>query len=241
MQASNVLPLWFSTTGQTRTAVQPYPRLAIIACLILMGSAVPEAGIVPSNEIAPLSDSYVDLSLAEVVDHFEKHLGRDDKKEAHKLAHLLLELADRHQFSPTFILSVIETESSFRSGVISKAGAVGLMQLLPSTAAEIAKRYNIRSYKNEADLHNPAVNLRLGVAYLAQLRKQFGHSIHYVAAYNLGPTAMRKKLRNGDYALGALEKYVRVIHERSRLLRGNRAPEKLPAVHRGEALMSAAL
>ncbi len=153
----------------------------------------------------------------------------------------MLELSDQHQFSPTFILSVIETESSFRTGVISKAGAVGLMQLLPATAKETAERYNIRSYKSAADLHNPVVNLRLGVAYMSYLRKQFGHSLHYVAAYNMGPTALRRKLRNNDYGLGALDHYVRTIHERSRTLRGNRMFEKLPAARQAEGMLASAI
>jgi|GEM_PF-5198959 len=233
MQASTVFPQLYCSTSSN--------RIAISAILVLLASSAPEAGIVPSNEIAPLSDSYADYSLAEVVELFEERLDATEKKDAYRLGHLVLELADRHQFSPSFILSVIETESSFRTSVVSKAGAVGLMQLMPATAAEMAEKYGIRSYKTEADLRNGAVNLRLGVAYLAHLRKQFGHSLHYVAAYNVGPTAMRKRLRNGNYELGALDRYVRVIHERSRLLRGNREVSKLPAVRRGEALMSAAL
>lgn len=234
MQASTVFPQ-FTYKPQTN-------RLAAAAILVLMASSVPDVGMVPSSEIAPFSDSYADYSLTEVVAHFEKNLAASEKKDAYKLGRLVLELADRHQFSPTFILSMIETESSYRSSVVSKAGAVGLMQLLPSTAAEVAEKYNISSYKTEADLRNSVVNLQLGVAYLAFLRKQFGSSVHYVAAYNLGPTAMRKKIRNGDFELGALDRYVRVIHERTRLLRGSRELGKLPAVRRGgEALMSAAL
>lgn len=234
MQASTVFPQ-VPCKPQTN-------RLAAAAILVLMASSVPDVGMVPSGEIAPFSDSYADYSLTEVVAHFEKNLAASEKKDAYKLGRLVLELADRHQFSPTFILSMIETESSYRSSVVSKAGAVGLMQLLPSTAAEVAEKFNISSYKTEADLRNSVVNLQLGVAYLALLRKQFGSSVHYVAAYNLGPTAMRKKIRNGDFELGALDRYVRVIHERTRLLRGSRELGKLPAVRRGgEALMSAAL
>jgi hypothetical protein len=244
MQASNVLPYWCCTTPSPRPALsvaQRSNKIAITAILVLMASSVPEAGLTPTTEIAPLSDSYVDLSLSDVVERFQARLAPAEKKDAYKLGRLVLELSDRHQFSPTFILSMIETESSFRTDVVSKAGAVGLMQLLPGTAAEIAERYGIRSYKSAADLRNPVVNLKLGVAYLSQLRKQFGHSLHYVAAYNLGPTAMRKKLRNGNYELGALDRYVRVVHERSRLMRVGHSLQKSPAVRRGDALMSAAL
>lgn len=246
--ASTSFPFYISTTGVAQQARQQaprsFPRIAFLAGLLLMGSSVPEAGLVPSTEIAPLDGAaaHEELSLQEVAAHFEKRLGAAYKQDSLKLARVLLQLCDQHQFSPTFLLSVIETESTFRVNVISKAGAVGLMQLLPGTAKEMSEKYKI-SYKGEADLHNPTTNLKLGVAYLSWLRRQFGHSLHYVAAYNLGPTALRKRLASGDYELGAIDRYVRTIHERTRSLRGSRGLA-LPAIHRAagaDAVLAAAL
>ena len=107
----------------------------------------------------------------------------------------------------------------YRYDVVSKAGAVGLMQLLPRTAEEVATRYGIRDYRSAADLTNPVVNLELGAAYLAYLRTRFGHSVHYLAAYNMGPSAMRTRIKNGNYELGALTGYVKKIHGRTLELR----------------------
>jgi soluble lytic murein transglycosylase-like protein len=246
--ASTSYRFYICTTGEAQTARQQsprsFPRITLLAGLLLMGSLVPEAGLVPATEIAPLDGAaaYEELSVEEVAAHFEKRLGAPYKQDSLKLARVLLQLCDQHQFSPTFLLSVIETESTFRVNVISKAGAVGLMQLLPATAREMSEKYKI-AYKGEADLHNPAVNMKLGVAYLSWLRRQFGHSLHYVAAYNLGPTALRRRLASGDYELGAMERYVRTIHERTRSLRDSRGVA-VPAIHRAagaDTVMAAAL
>ena len=156
------------------------------------------------------------------------------------MGRLVMELSERHQLAPSVILAVIEKESSFRPQIVSKAGAVGMMQLLPNTAKEVAKAYRIRSYKGKDDLRDPATNIRLGVAYLSYLRQNFGHSLHYIAAYNLGPTALRRRLRSGNYELGALDRYVRSIHVRARELQAGRNV-KFPSLHREEALIAASL
>ncbi|MGZ3671005.1 MAG: lytic transglycosylase domain-containing protein [Bdellovibrionota bacterium] len=215
--------------------------LALVAGLLLLTSHAPDLGVVPATEILPLNDTQVDLSLSEIVARFEEHLGTDNKNEAYRLGKLVLELSERHQLSPSVILSVVEAESSYRFTVVSKAGAVGLMQLLPETAAEIAALYHIRSYKSAEDLNNPAVNLRLGVAYLTYLRHKFGNSLHYLAAYNLGPTALRKRLQNGRFELGSLDPYVRSIHGRARMLSAGHTSAKQPRLLREEALLAASL
>ena len=153
----------------------------------------------------------------------------------------MLELSERHQISPALILAVVEMESSYRFTVVSSAGAVGLMQLRPTTAKYIAQRYKVRGYRSEADLRNPEINLRLGVAYLAHLRRQFGHSLHYLAAYNVGPTALKKRLNAGRYELGSLDSYVRKIHGRTRELQGGRVGNKFPRLIREQALYASSI
>jgi soluble lytic murein transglycosylase-like protein len=247
MNAMNTSVPYYYLCGDTAAeptspprAASASPILALIAGLLLITSYAPEAGLVPPTEIIPLNDSQADLTLTDVVSRFEAHWGAAHKNEAYRLGKLVIQLSEQHQLSPSLILAVVEHESSFRPAVVSKAGAVGLMQLLPDTAAEVAALYHIRSYKSAADLRNPAVNLRLGVAYLAYLRHQFGHSLHYLAAYNLGPTALRKRLREGNYELGALDHYVRSIHETARELQGGRGG-KMPETVREDALMAASL
>jgi hypothetical protein len=101
-----------------------------------------------------------------------------------RLAKHLLKLCVRHEMDPALVLSVIQVESSFRSDVVSPAGAVGLMQLMPATARTLtSRRVTFETLKD------PFFNLELGVTYLKNLRKRYaGLSAYYpLAAYNLGP------------------------------------------------------
>lgn len=197
------------------------PRLRTMALagtfLFLVAMPVPEQ---ENAVMAPLGleDSHQDLSLPEVVQHLRARLPAANKGDAYRLARTIVHAAERHQISPALILSVIETESSFRYAIVSKAGAIGLMQVKPRTAEEVARRYHLR-YNGAADLENPLRNVEIGVAYLAYLRGRFGQSLHYLAAYNMGPTSLRARINRGDYELGAVQGYVEKIHGRTRALR----------------------
>ena len=97
------------------------------------------------------------------------------------------------------VLAVIRQESAFRPEAISRAGARGLMQLLPSTARTVAKALKMRfSYRRLTA--EPDFNMKLGQAYLGKLLEDFdGSYVLALAAYNAGPVRARKWLRaNGD-------------------------------------------
>lgn len=85
------------------------------------------------------------------------------------------------------VLSVIRQESSFRPTAISHAGARGLMQLMPSTARHLAKKWKI-SHTTDQLTTDPAHNIRLGSGYLEEMIERFnGSYIMAVAGYNAGP------------------------------------------------------
>lgn len=95
---------------------------------------------------------------------------------------------------PEWILSLIRQESSFRPDVKSPANAVGVMQLLPSTALELAREFKLKDYGAES-LLNPDVNIKLGSVYLSRLIRSFGGNLPLaLAAYNAGPGRMRRWL-----------------------------------------------
>ncbi|OYV28794.1 MAG: hypothetical protein B7Z82_01855, partial [Halothiobacillus sp. 20-54-6] len=90
-----------------------------------------------------------------------------------------------HQFGvdPTLVRAVMHAESAFNPNAVSSAGAGGLMQLMPQTAA----RFGV------ADRFNPSENIAGGVAYLAFLLDLFnGNQQLAVAAYNAGEGAVQK-------------------------------------------------
>ena len=96
---------------------------------------------------------------------------------------LITEHAARQELSPDFVRAVIQAESAFNPRARSVKGAMGLMQLMPRTAAD----YGVDNP------YNPADNIRAGVAYLKSLLVRYNHDESLaLAAYNAGPNAVEK-------------------------------------------------
>jgi soluble lytic murein transglycosylase len=97
------------------------------------------------------------------------------------------------------VLALIRQESGFYSAAVSPAGARGLMQLMPGTARQVAKGLGLPYRKGDLT-ENPAYNMRLGRAYLAEMLERFdGSLILALAAYNAGPHRVNRWLRDhGD-------------------------------------------
>jgi len=118
----------------------------------------------------------------------------------------------RHNFDPPFLVAVIETESGFRNNARGLAGELGLMQLLPETAKWVAQNSKI-PWRGAKALKEPAYNIRIGSAYLALLRNDFGpRSPLYLSAYNMGASNVRQLLQEGkrprEYYLRVRSRYI---------------------------------
>ncbi|WP_236786448.1 lytic transglycosylase domain-containing protein [Allochromatium tepidum] len=97
--------------------------------------------------------------------------------------HLVLANARRYGLSPSLLHAVIRAESAYDPTAVSRAGAQGLMQLMPDTAA----RYGVR------DSFDPAENIRGGSAYLRDLLDMFDQDVKLaLAGYNAGEGAVIK-------------------------------------------------
>ncbi|MBS3957333.1 MAG: lytic transglycosylase domain-containing protein [Clostridiales bacterium] len=100
--------------------------------------------------------------------------------------------AARHRVNPYLVAAVINEESGFDPQARSRAGAVGLMQLMPATADELRLRSIVDSgVVATSDLTDPAVNIEYGTAYLRFLIERYHEVEIALAAYNAG-------LRNAD-------------------------------------------
>ncbi|MBR57849.1 MAG: hypothetical protein CMH54_07295 [Myxococcales bacterium] len=101
---------------------------------------------------------------------------------------------------PFLIWALMREESGFSPDIESWANAIGLMQLLPSTARRMAAK-DPPFQMTEDSLRDPAVNIRLGVRYLQTLKGLFAHKALMVAGYNAGEgrvkTWLRKYRRHG--------------------------------------------
>ena len=96
------------------------------------------------------------------------------------------------------ICAVIYVESSFDKDAVSSAGARGLMQIMPSTFADIQKA--LKTEHTDDDLFDPAVNIRAGTYYLSYLYRQLGDWQLVHAAYNAGIGTVWGWLDNENYS-----------------------------------------
>ena len=125
----------------------------------------------------------------------------DDLEVRFPMAHrdTLVREAKRRDLHSSWVFAVTRQESAFMADARSHVGAMGLMQLMPATAKETAKRYGIALSKPQNAL-NPETNIQLGAAYLSQVYGQFnGNRVLASAAYNAGPGRVRQWLRGADH------------------------------------------
>jgi soluble lytic murein transglycosylase len=91
-----------------------------------------------------------------------------------------------------WILAVMRQESLFRKDAVSRADACGLMQMLPATAALVARRWHLPAPHRD-DLFDPAIAVPLGAAYVRELLDRYGDQLSLgLAAYNAGPSAVAR-------------------------------------------------
>lgn len=98
----------------------------------------------------------------------------------------------RHHIEPALVLGMMRIESGFRRHRRSPVGALGLMQLLPATAEEVARRNGV-AWWGPRTLFDPVRNVRLGVSYLAWLRGRLLSPDYVLAAYCHGPGTVKAR------------------------------------------------
>ncbi|MBK8576072.1 MAG: lytic transglycosylase domain-containing protein [Elusimicrobia bacterium] len=104
---------------------------------------------------------------------------------------------------PVLVLALVRVESGFSPSARSRRGAMGLMQLMPETAREMAGRLGLDPATLVLD--DPETNIRLGIKYLDVLRQEFqDDSVALLAAYNAGPTKAREWRRGGRMDVAAI-------------------------------------
>jgi soluble lytic murein transglycosylase-like protein len=115
---------------------------------------------------------------------------------------LVREAADRHNVDPALIRAVIQTESNWNSGAVSRRGASGLMQLIPTTAQRFGAN----------DLFNPQQNIDAGVRYLKTLLERYNGNLDLaLAAYNAGEGAVDRA--HGIPAYRETRNYVQKVQD----------------------------
>ncbi len=126
-----------------------------------------------------------------------------------RLASFIQRESRRHAIAWQLLVAIVKTESSFKPAAASRRGALGLMQLRPSTAAEVASAIGV-PYGGPVELYDIEVNIRLGTAYLHMLRRRFGSLDLALQAYNIGPTRLSRSTmfrgRAGDASSARMDR-----------------------------------
>lgn len=121
--------------------------------------------------------------------------GRDEllKVFPKSVAQVLRAEAEKQGVDSSLVIAVAKQESAFNPRAMSKAGALGLLQLLPSTARGLWREEGKKIALVPEDLFAPQLNARLGVRYLGRLVRAFSGQVAYaLAAYNAGPGAVTR-------------------------------------------------
>ncbi len=110
---------------------------------------------------------------------------------------VVLSNARQQHVDPSWVYGVLRQESAFMTDARSRAGALGLMQLMPATARHTARLFNLQPVRATA-LLEPAPNIRIGTAYLRHVLDRFaGNQVLATAAYNAGPGRVQQWLPDG--------------------------------------------
>ena len=111
------------------------------------------------------------------------------------------EAGRRHHLDPWLAMAIARRESAFYPNARSPVGALGLMQLMPGTAAKVSREAG-QGVPGEQQVLNPATNIELGTRYLSDLLDRFnGNRLLALAAYNAGPGRIAQWLAEEDDAV----------------------------------------
>ncbi|MBU5317242.1 lytic transglycosylase domain-containing protein [Clostridium bornimense] len=117
-----------------------------------------------------------------------------------KYKDIVIKYSEENDVDPFFIMSIIKAESNFDKDARSSKGALGLMQVTPSTGEWIAEKIN-NSIFEEDNLFDPDINIRYGTWYINYLSNKFnGNRNVIIAAYNAGPGSVDKWLNDSNYS-----------------------------------------
>jgi len=152
------------------------------------------------------------LQIFKAIDDFQIGFNQE---EATRLGDVIFSESKKYGYDPMFIMAIIKTESSFRKGQVSSAGAVGLMQVIPYVGADVASRAGV-DWSGSSTLVEPESNIKLGARLLFEQILKFGDVKKALVSYNMGETALRDLMRQNK---PLPKRYLKTVEENYRLLK----------------------
>lgn len=203
-------------------------RLALLAACALLTTTIEPFAVSPAGGLATapvvaaeppsLEEATDDLADQKITSQFLERLSIRHtalpQRERVALVHAILREARFHNLDPSLVIAVVEVESAGYHLAVSHMGAMGLMQLLPSTGKELAGQMGIE-WRGPDTLFDPIINIRLGTAYLSQLALRYGDVNTALAAYNWGPGRIDRRIRLGASVPSGYSEQVQRAADRS--------------------------
>jgi soluble lytic murein transglycosylase-like protein len=169
--------------------------------------------LLPSCHRDPGREELVRLQLNDLATHLPA-------AERREIARGLVRAERETGIDALLLVALAEQESRFRPAARSRRGALGLLQVLPGTGRDVARRHGI-PWDGSASLLRPTFNIRIGALYLAEMKERFGSWDLALTAYHRGPGAAVRVARRG---LRPSSRYAaRVLHRYEALSAGGRA------------------
>ena len=151
----------------------------------------------PPAGISEAAKAQRDPSVTAIAEYLASRNTGLIREEIDVLARTLVSEARRRRLDLALVMAVMHVESRFNNFAISPVGAIGLMQILPSTGEELARREGI-PWRGSQTLLEPATNVRLGITYLRELSDRYRGDLRAaLAAYNWGPGHIDRRLQDG--------------------------------------------
>lgn len=161
-------------------AGSPHRRARMLA-LALLGAGLP-FGAASQVQVKVLADGTKVIYNETSTQRARRTAGHLLPVPSPELGALIDFYSRRHDLNPKLVQAVMQAESGYNARALSRRGAMGLMQLMPETARELAVD----------DPYDPEQNIRGGTAYLRQMLRRFGDLRLALAAYNAGPTTVSR-------------------------------------------------
>jgi soluble lytic murein transglycosylase len=124
--------------------------------------------------------------------------------------------SENYNIDPHLIAAIIRVETNYKTGLESRKGAVGIMQVMPDTADWIVQQGGFTNLTLDMLMNRADIGIEVGTWYLRSLHKQFDNNmVAVIAAYNAGPGKVNKWLADGTWD-GRLETVDRVPYGETR-------------------------
>jgi soluble lytic murein transglycosylase len=154
----------------------------------------------PPVSLASPASSAKESATDPIVDRAIQYLKESrsglSEAEIEQVAATIVRDANLHGIDPNLVIAVIHIESRGNTFALSPVGAMGIMQIMPTTGEELAAQLEI-PWRGSQTLFDPVLNVRMGIAYLKQLESRYGSMATALAAYNWGPGRIDSRLRHG--------------------------------------------